>query len=311
MNAIVTGGRGFVGTNLCKKLVSLQWSVISFDDLSTGSASEIDLVEYHNLPLSSAAFQNAVRGFRPNVIFHLAAVPRVSYSVEHPLSTTSANVIGTLHVLDAVRLLSPKTIIVNSSSSSVYGGADELPTKESCPMQPKSPYAMQKLQAEQWCNMYHDLYGTKVVNLRYFNIFGPHNKYGGSYSTVLSAWLYWLYVDRKNAPFLEGDGTQSRDFCYIDNVIQANLLAAQNDQAIGKTFNIAQGKRHSLLDCKKILEDISGEKLPLEMRPPRVGDVKHTLADISLARNILGYNHSTNFVDQVKVMANWFENNYE
>jgi UDP-glucose 4-epimerase len=150
-----------------------------------------------------------------------------------------------------------------------------------------------------------------TVSLRYFNVFGPFSLFGGAYSTVLSAWLYSLYVSPKTQPFLEGDGTQSRDFCFVDNVVQANILAATSKQRFaGEAFNIAQGQATTLLEVKTLLEKITGKKLDLDMRPPRVGDVMHTLADISAAQKVLGYKPATDFKAQVTAMAEWYRTGY-
>ena len=159
--------------------------------------------------------------------------------------------------------------------------------------------------------MFAELYDVNVVCLRFFNVFGPHALFGGAYSTVLSAWLYHLYVDASYTAFLEGDGTQTRDFCFVDNVVQASLLAATGPKRYrGTAFNVAQGKSHSLIECKQLIERISGKKLDLKRKPSRIGDVKHTLADVSLAQTELGYKPSTDFESQVSRMADWYEHDY-
>lgn len=322
MKALVTGGCGFIGYNMVKLLLDRGWSVCVLDDFSSGkrwnklkgveyvdTAVEIRATELSNVNGVDTAVDAFTYFWRPNVIFHFAAVPRVSYSVEQPYKTTGSNVMGTLAVLDAARKFGAR--VVYSSSSSVYGGADALPTPVDSPPNPQSPYAMQKWQGEEWCRLYANLYDLDVVSLRYFNVFGPHSYYGGAYSTVLSAWLYNLYVRNDVSPFLEDDGEQSRDFCYVDNVCEANLLAASHQSKFcGESFNVAQGSAHTLLDCKALLEDISGKTLDLEMRPPRSGDVRHTLADISLTRSVLGYDPGVDFEAQVRKMADWYESSY-
>ena len=298
------------------------------DDLSSGKKwNKWDGVEYIEASLEArrvcikektvenavTAIDTLVSVFNPDVIFHLAAVPRVSYSVEYPFETTESNVLSTLAVLDAARKYGNKHIrVVYTSSSSVYGGAKQLPSHVDCPADPQSPYAMKKWQGEEWCRLYAKLYDLDVVCLRYFNVFGPHSYYGGAYSTVLSAWMYSLYVDTSVKPFLEDDGTQTRDFCFVDNVTHANILAAMYDKARfeGEAFNIAQGAAHSLLDCKALLEVISRRRLHLEMRPPRKGDVKDTLADIGRSASVLEYVPSIDFERQVRTMAKWYETSY-
>lgn len=321
MKAIITGGMGFIGHNLVRALIEddwKDWEICVVDDLTSGKPwNKWADVEYCKGSLESKVgdgtyIDKIVKEFKPNIIFHLAAVPRVSYSVEYPFETTSSNVLSTLAVLDAVRKhANPLTRVVFSSSSSIYGGADVLPTPPTHPADPKSPYAMQKWQGEEWCRIYAKMYHMDVVSLRYFNVFGPHSYFGGAYSTVLSAWMYHLFVDRDSKPFLEGDGTQTRDFCFVKNVTDANLLAAMyQDKFDGEAFNVAQGSQTSLLECKALLEKISGRELDLEMRPPRVGDVKDTLADITTTKSVLGYTPTLDFEKQVRVMADWYEKSY-
>lgn len=322
MKAIVTGGMGFIGHNLVKALLDnewVNWEVFVIDDLSSGKPwnkwAEAEYVEarIEHRTLGRLTIDRIIENRQPDVIFHLAAVPRVTYSVENPYETTERNILSTIAVLDAARKYGkPGIRVVYTSSSSIYGGADVMPTPASHPPDPKSPYAMQKWQGEEWCRLYGQLYDLDVVCLRYFNVFGPHSYYGGAYSTVLSAWLYYLYVSSETRPFLEGDGSQTRDFCYIDNVTQANILAAvyDKDRFSGEAFNIAQGKAHSLLQVKEMLENISGKTLDLEMRPPRVGDVKDTLADITSAKSILEYSPTTDFESQITKMAKWYETSY-
>jgi len=315
MKAIVTGSNGFIGYNLCQQLKKLDWQVLGIDDLSNGRKDNVvEGFRYEWAKIEDLAnTRKLVRDFQPDAIFHFAALPRVAYSVENPFTTATANVLGTMSVLEAVvkEGMVEKTRVVASSSSSVYGGAELMPTPESHPCQPQSPYALEKYHGEQWCSMFASLYGLDVVSLRYFNVFGPHALFGGAYSTVLSAWLYNLYVDSSYRPFLEGDGTQTRDFCFVDNAVQANIRAAtRKERFSGQAVNVAQGSSHSLLECKDLLQRISGKELDLVQKTPRVGDVKHTLADISLAKSELAYSPSVDFEDQVAQMASWYESSY-
>jgi len=318
MKALVTGGCGFIGFEVCKKLIEIGYEVVVVDDLSTGSKdNKLSNIKYFHNSIHDTRcppYYMSDYDYDYDVIFHLAAIPRVSYSVEQTLTTTQANVISTVRLLDCLRNKKngKDTKFIYSSSSSIYGGADQLPTPEEIPADPMSLYAMQKWQGEEWCRVYSKIYGLNTVCLRYFNVFGPGSKYGGAYSTVLSAWLYYLYKDKSIVPYLEGDGTQTRDFCYIDNVVQANILAAESDQIFqGDAFNISHGSLISLSDCQTLLEKISGEKLPLEMRPPRVGDVKHTLANIDKARQVLGYDPDTDLESQMRKTADWYKNEYK
>jgi len=315
MRAIVTGGCGFIGRNLCEELLQDNHKVLVVDDLSSGKEwNKINNITYLHQSIQTPGFmKHVVDQYVPDIIFHLAAIPRVSFSVENPMETTMANLIGTVAILEAIRTTDNNKCIrmVNSSSSSIYGGADILPTPTDYQADPKSPYALQKWHAEDWCRMYSSLYDIDVVSLRYFNVFGPHSYYGGAYSTILAAWLYYLYIDKNTKPFLEGDGSQTRDFCYIDNVVQANIKASlYENRFCGESFNIAQGQSYSLLQCKDLLEKISGEPLDLEYRPTRIGDVKHTLANIEQSIKILGYNPNTDFEKQVENMAKWYQTGY-
>lgn len=315
MKAIVTGSNGFIGYNLCATLAAENWEVMGIDDLSGGLASnKVPGIRYEHYQIQNKErFCAQLREFKPDAIFHLAAIPRVSYSVENPFKTAEAIIMGTLSVLEGVvnAGLTDTTRILSTSSSSVYGGAKVMPTPETLPCAPKSPYALQKYQAEEWCRMFASLYGVNVACLRYFNVFGAHSLFGGAYSTVLSAWMYNLYVDNTYEPFLEGDGTQSRDFCYVENVVRANIQAATASTSFaGNPFNIAQGSSTTLIEVKALLEEISGRELPLTIKPPRTGDVDHTLADISAAQKAFGYNPTTNFREQVQVMAEWYQTSY-
>ncbi len=312
MKALVTGGAGFIGFNLCKRLVEDGWCVTVIDNMSSGHEGNVlPEVAYNreDITYRSVVSQILATGF--DTVFHLAAIPRVSYSVEHPYLTAQTNVMGTLNILEEARVAEKRPRIIYSSSSSVYGSVDVLPTPEYHSKHPLSPYALEKWQAEEWCRMYAELYDMDIVSLRYFNAFGPYSRYGGAYSTVISAWLYSLYVDPKSRPYLEGDGGQTRDFCFVDNAVAANIAAATlHSQWHGEAYNIAQGSAHSLIEVRDILEKISGQTLDIEWRPPRVGDVKDTLADISNAEIDLGYNPDTDFEAQIEKMAKWYREDY-
>lgn len=312
MRAIVTGGCGFIGHSLSLRLHELGYKVIVLDSLVNGAYREkIPGVNYIYCSITDKkTILDLFLDTNPNVVFHLAAVPRVSYSVSHPYESSQDNLLGTISILDAIRQRAPACRLVFSSSSSVYGDAP-TPTTEREICSPKSPYGLQKLHSEEWCRLYAALYGLDIAMLRYFNVFGPGSLYGGAYSTVLSAWLYHLCVDSDSVPYLEGDGSQTRDFCFIDNVVKANILAAEfKSRFKSHVFNIAQGESHSLLYIKDLLEKISGKKLQLDMRAPRIGDIKDTLADISHAKNILKYTPDQDFDAQVTQMFDWYTTSY-
>lgn len=292
--------------------------MVYMDGFSTGRRDNIETLRktqgiknfifYEGSILNEKLLENIFKRHRPEYIFHFAALPRVSYSVEKPRETSEANIIGTIALLNAAKNHGVKRFIF-SSSSSVYGGAKKLPTKESENYpDPKSPYATQKYADELFCKNFSELFGLETVCLRYFNVFGP-GQYGDSaYSTVISAWLEGLYFPKKKKLFIEGDGNQSRDFCYVDNVVQANILAMQSKKKFnGETFNIAHGERTTLNEIKTLLEKYTGKKIRPEKRPTRKGDVRHTHADISKAKKWFGYNPKIKFEDGLKKTVAWFQ----
>ena len=311
MTFVVTGSNGFIGCNTCRRLVELGEEVIGVDDLSGGLAEDAAAgVQSHLRSVTETDWMiGLLREAQPRAVIHLAAMPRVAQSVAHPLPSTDVNLMGVICVLNAIVKagLAQRTRLVFASSSSVYGGAEMLPTPESHPCNPQSPYALAKLHAEQWCALFHRLHGLDVVSLRYFNVFGPFGRFGGAYSMALPAWLHHLFVDPSYQPFLEGDGSQSRDFCFVDDVVRANIAAATRQRGFAaEAFNIGRGAARTLLDVKAAIEEVCGKALTLERRPPRVGDVKHTLADISQAQAELGFQPGEDFPAELKETAAWF-----
>ncbi len=313
---LVTGCAGFIGSNFVRQVKEKypQVKIIGIDDFSTGRKAEVDLsvTLYEGSILDGALLEKLFASHKPEYVFHFAALPRVSYSIEQPRLTSEVNIIGTVALLEAARSHGVKRFIY-SSSSSVYGGAKKLPTKESENFpDPKSPYAVQKYVGEPFCRVFSDLFGMDTVCLRYFNVFGP-GQYGDSpYSTVVSAWLEALYFPDKKQAFIEGDGTQSRDFCYIDNVVMANMSAMESESNFkGQAVNVAHGEKTTVNEVLELIEKYTGKKLELEKRPPRKGDVKHTHADISKAKELLGYDPRVKFEEGLKRTIAWFESRTE
>ncbi len=309
---LVTGCAGFIGSNFVKQFNQEfpSTTIVGIDDLSTGRRSEIasSVKFYEGSILDEQLLERMFTEHAPEFVFHFAAIPRVSYSIEHPVQTTQVNIVGTVSLLEAAKRGGVKRLIY-SASSSVYGGAKKLPTVEAeNPPSPKSPYAIQKHVGELFNKTYSDLFEIDTVSLRYFNAFGP-GQYGDSpYASVVSGWLESLYIPGANPAYLEGDGTQSRDFCYVDNIVQANILAMKCPEALnGEVFNIAYGQQTSINQARELIEKHSGKKLNLEPRPPRRGDVAHSLADISKARRILGYNPKISFEEGLKNTIAWYE----
>ena len=309
---LVTGCAGFIGGNFVKQFRKKfsKAKIIGIDDFSTGRKDVLNssIIFYEGSILNEKLLEKIFSKHKPEYVFHFAALPRVSYSVEHPRHTSEVNIIGTVALLEAAKNNGVKRFIY-SSSSSVYGGAKKLPTKESESFpDPKSPYAVQKYIGEPFCKIFSELFRLDTICLRYFNVFGP-GQYGDSpYSTVVSAWLESLYFPRKKKAFIEGDGNQSRDFCYVDNVILANILAMQSKSDFnGEVFNVAHGSQIKVNEVKKVIEKYTNKKLDLEKRPPRLGDVRHTHADISKAKRLLGYNPTVNFNEGLKQTIEWFK----
>ncbi|MBI3046360.1 MAG: NAD-dependent epimerase/dehydratase family protein [Candidatus Harrisonbacteria bacterium] len=309
---LVTGCAGFIGSNFVKQFKKEfpKIRIVGIDDFSTGRRKALDktVTFYKGSILDEKLLEKIFKKHKPEYVFHFAALPRVSYSLEQPYQTTLVNIGGVVALLEKSNKHGIKRFIY-SASSAAYGGARILPTKESENLpNPKSPYALQKYVGESFCEIFSGLYGLDTVCLRYFNVFGP-GQYGDSpYSTVISAWLEVLYFPKKKPAFLEGDGKQSRDFCYVDNVVQANILAMKcKNKFNGEVFNIAHGERTAVAEVKRLIEKYTGKNLFLEKRPARLGDVRHTHADISKARKWFGYNPKIKFKEGLRRTIQWFQ----
>jgi UDP-glucose 4-epimerase len=305
VRALVSGGAGFIGSNLVRRLVADGHEVRVLDDLCTGYRENVpDGVE---LIVGDVADENAVRTAVEGVevVFHQAARRSVIGSVEHPLRTDTANVHGTLTVLDAARTAGARRV-VSASSSSVYGGAQQMPTPESAPLIPRSPYAVSKLTGEHYCRVYTELHGLETVSLRYFNIYGPRQRPDSAYAAVIPLFIEALAGGRR--PTVHGDGGQSRDFTYIDDAVAANVAAATAPAAAcsGKAYNVAGGHRYSLLEMLALLGAIQGVVADPEFTQPRAGDVRHSEADISAAASELGYRPAVTFDDGLRRTVEWF-----
>lgn len=305
VRTLVTGGAGFIGSNLVDALIAAGMTVVVLDDLSTGFAENLnsDAILVRGDVSDAEAVATAVDGC--DVVFHLAAHRAVLRSVEHPLQTDRANVGGTLTVLVAARDAGVRRV-VSASSSSVYGGAEQLPTPEGAPLLPRSPYAVSKLAGEHYCRVFWELFGLETVSLRYFNVYGPRQRPDSRYAAVIPLFIDALRSGR--SPELHGDGLQTRDFTFVEDAVAANLLAARApaQRCCGRAYNIAGGRAHSLMDVLAVLEDhlATGAK-PLHTAP-RPGDVRHTCADISAAQADLGYHPTVPLYDGLARTVNWF-----
>jgi len=289
VRALVTGGGGFIGSNLVRALLARGDEVRVLDNFATGSRANLAGLE-HDVDLVEGDLRSyervhaAVRGVE--VVFHQGALPSVPRSVQDPLTTTAVNVEGTLNVLLAARDEGVRRV-VNASSSSVYGQGGELPRREEQPANPVSPYAVAKLAAERFCASFFHVYGLQTVSLRYFNVFGPRQNPTSEYAAVVPRFIE--RIARGQAITIDGDGEQSRDFTYVENVVAANLRAADASGGEGAIVNVATGSSRTVNELAKAIGDLVGREPIIERRPSRAGDVRESLADISLARITMGY----------------------
>lgn len=298
---LITGGAGFIGSNVAEALVREGERVRIFDNLSTGSLDNLatfrDRVEMLEEDLRDYdAVRRAMDGVQ--YVCHQGALRSVERSVDDPLSSDDVNVHGTLHVLMAAREAKSVRRVVYASSSSVYGDNETLPKSEDLKPSPVSPYAVSKLAAENYCQVFSKLYGLETVSLRYFNVFGPRQSPKSQYAAVIP--LFMEAAVRKEPLIVHGDGEQSRDFTYIDNVVQANILSCRQPGVGGEVFNVACGERHSLLEIADIIGRFVGRELERKHVEPRRGDVRHTLASIDRARERLGYDPNVGFEDGLR-----------
>ena len=306
---LVTGGAGFIGSSIARRLVGLKQEVVILDDFSTGKRENLDDIRRDvTIVEGSICDLDLVRKVTTGIthVFHHAAVVSVVRSVDDPLTTNAVNIGGTLNCLMAARDSGVKRFVY-AASSSAYGDNPSLPKREDMKPEPLSPYAISKLTGEFYSRVFHQIYGLETVCLRYFNIFGPHQDPTSQYSAVIPIFITKML--KGESPTIYGDGEQSRDFTYIDNAVEANLLAARSSKAAGHVINVACGARYSLNDLVSKIRNLTGAAAPAVRAARRPGDVLHSLGDIGLARDLLGYAPNVTFDEGLEATVDWFRRN--
>jgi UDP-glucose 4-epimerase len=299
MKILVTGGAGFIGSHLVDKLIKEGHRVAVIDNLSTGKRENLNpKADFYNLDICDF---NKIKPLfeRVDFVFHLAAVPRVPLSIKDPITTSKVNILGTINVFKAAIDAKVKRIIF-ASSSSVYGDQEKLPLRENMELRPISPYALQKLVGEKFAKLFTNIYEIPIVSLRYFNVYGPRIDFDSEYSLVIGKFL--KQKANKKPLTIFDDGEQTRGFCYIDDVVEATIRAIESKKIKGgEVINIGSEKSQSVNYLAKL---IGGKTQYL---PPRPGDVRHTQADITLAKNLLGWQPKISLEEGLKKTINWFK----
>lgn len=307
---LITGGAGFIGCNIARELVRRRQEVTVLDNLSTGSLKNladikkrINFIKGDIRDLSTVA--RAFRGV--DYVLHQAALRAVERSVDDPRATNDNNITGTLNVLLAARDSGVKRVVY-ASSSSVYGDIKEPRQVETLSPRPASPYALSKLAGEHYCRLFSELYGLKAVSLRYFNVFGPYQNPESKYAAVIPVFVKQLMAGK--APDIHWHGRQSRDFTYVDNVVQANLLAAKAKKVkLGETYNIGNGENTSINELYRVLQELLGISVEPKRTGKRAGDVLKTYADIGKAKRDLGYEPTVSFREGLAKSIEWYREN--
>lgn len=307
---LVTGGAGFIGSNIVEELVRKSARVRVVDNLSTGRRENLDgfrdKIEFLELDICDIEdLKAAMRGVE--FVLHQAALPSVPRSIEDPVLSHNANLTGTLNVLWAAKQANVKRVVY-AASSSAYGDSQVLSKREDLQVKPISPYGLMKYVGEEYCRLFMELYGLETVSLRYFNVFGPRQDPSSPYSGVLSRFITRMLSG--SSPIIFGDGEQSRDFTYVSNVVHGNLLACHAKGVAGRVYNLACGARITLNEVVSCLNKILETELLPTHNPPRVGDIRHSLADVTLALRDLNYRPQVDFETGLGMTVEWYRKNF-
>jgi nucleoside-diphosphate-sugar epimerase len=305
---LVTGGAGFIGSNIAEELANRGEDVVILDDLSTGCEENIEHIRSQITFIKgdirdAGMVKKSLDGV--DYVLHQAALASVPRSIEDPAFVNDVNVRGTLVLLEQSRLAGVKRFVY-AASSSAYGDSEVLPKREDMVPRPLSPYAVSKLSGEHYCSVYAAVYGLPTVSLRYFNVFGPRQDPNSQYAAVIPIFISKLL--RGEQPTIFGDGEQSRDFTFVENVVEANILAAHWRHAAGQSINIACGERYTLNELFERIREIVGCAVEPIYTDPRPGDVRHSQADISIARELLKYSLSVPFERGLERTIDWYHN---
>lgn len=308
MKYLVTGGAGFIGSNIVSELLKQGQQVVVLDNFATGKRENIlPLMKNENLTMiegdlrSFHIVRSAVKGV--DYILHQGALPSVPRSINDPITSNDVNILGMLNILEAAKEFGVKRVIT-ASSSSIYGNSETLPKVESMPVNPLSPYALTKYAQERYCQIFSQIYGLETVALRYFYVFGPNQDPTSQYSAVIPKFIKLIMADKE--PVIYGDGSQSRDFTFVENNVWANIQACTAQKAAGEVINIACGERYTLIDLVNMINEILGKKIEPKFEKDRAGDVKHSLAGIEKAKELLGYEVRVDFREGLRRTIDFF-----
>jgi UDP-glucose 4-epimerase len=303
LNVLVTGGGGFIGSNLARALLARGDEVRILDNFSSGRRGNLESLDVDLVEGDLRSYERVARAVQGvEVVFHQGALPSVPRSIQDPLTSSAVNVEGTLNVLLAARDAGVRRVVF-ASSSSVYGNAPGMPREETQAVAPLAPYAVSKLAAEQYCMVANRVFGVETVALRYFNVFGEYQDPSSGYAAVIPKFIR-IMLDGER-PTIFGDGETSRDFTHVENIVEANLAAAEAPAAAGRVMNIAIGDSITLNELVRTLGRLLDSDIEPEYAPPRAGDVRESLADISLAREVIGYEPSVGFEDGLERTIAW------